>query len=200
MDESELAGDWLSQFRLWLAEAEAAGVPDPTEMVLATASGDGAPGARNVLLKGVDDSGFAFFTNYGSRKARELDANPRAALVFHWRAPAHRQVIVDGTAERLSAEESDAYFETRPHGSRLGALASPQSSVIGSREELERRYAELAERHPEGSPPPRPDWWGGYRVAPLAVEFWQGRPNRLHDRLRFVRADSGNWKLERLAP
>jgi pyridoxamine 5'-phosphate oxidase len=199
MDESELAGDWLSQFRLWLAEAEAAGAPEPTEMVLATASAEGAPAARNVLLKGVDESGFAFFTNYGSRKAGELDANPRAALVFHWREPAHRQVIVDGTAARLGRDESDAYFDTRPHASRLGALASPQSSVIGSREELERRFAELAERYPEGSAPPRPEWWGGYRLAPVAVEFWQGRPNRLHDRLRF-RRDGEEWRLERLAP
>ena len=169
-------------------------------MVLATASADGAPSARHVLLKGLDERGLAFFTNYGSRKARELDANPRAALLFHWREPAHRQVIVDGTAERLSAEESDEYFTTRPHGSRLGALASSQSSVIESREELERRYEELAARHPEGDPPPRPDWWGGYRVTPVAVEFWQGRPNRLHDRLRFRRAGGGDWKLERLAP
>jgi pyridoxamine 5'-phosphate oxidase len=168
-------------------------------MVLATASTDGAPGARTVLLRGLDARGFDFFTNYGSRKAQELDANPHAALVFHWQ-PLRRQVVVDGVVERLSAAESDAYFEMRPYGSRLGALASPQSRVIDSREELEAAYAELAGRHRENDPPPRPEWWGGYRVAPVAVEFWQGRPNRLHDRLRFVRADSGNWKLERLAP
>ena len=200
MLESELAPDWLAQFRHWLSSAEAAGVTEPGAMVLATASADGAPGARTVLLRGLDERGFAFFTNYGSRKARELDANPCAALLFHWRAPAHRQVVVDGTVERLSAQESDAYFATRPHGSRLGALASRQSSVIESREELERRYEELAGRHPESEPPARPEWWGGYRVAPAAVEFWEGRPNRLHDRLRFRRLGGGDWKLERLAP
>jgi len=200
MHELEPAPDWLAQFRLWLADAEAAEPAERTEMVLATASADGAPGARTVLLKGLDERGFSFFTNYGSRKARELEANPRAALVFHWWRPVHRQVVVDGTVERLSAEESDAYFDSRPHGSRLGALASPQSSVIGSREELELRFAELAERYPEDKPPPRPDWWGGYRVAPVAVEFWQGRPNRLHDRLRFRLADGGDWVVERLGP
>ena len=200
MDESDLAADWLTQFRLWLAEAEAAEVPEPTAMVLATAAPEGAPSARNVLLKGVDERGFAFFTNYESRKASELDANPRAALLFHWWEPVHRQVMVEGTVERLSAEESDAYFAARPHASRLGALASPQSSVIASRKELEQRFAELAEVYPEGTEPPRPDWWGGYRVAPHAVEFWQGRADRLHDRLRLRRDDRGDWKLERLAP
>ena len=199
MEKSDLAEDWLTQFRRWLADAEAAGVAEPTAMVLATASAEGVPGARTVLLKGLDERGFAFFTNYGSRKAGELDANPRAALLFHWWEPAHRQVIVDGTVERLSGEESDAYFATRPHDSRLGALASRQSSVLESREALERRYAELAARHPEGDPPARPEWWGGYRVAPVAVEFWQGRPNRLHDRLRFRRVDT-RWIVERLAP
>jgi pyridoxamine 5'-phosphate oxidase len=198
--EAELAPDWLTQFRLWLTQAEAAGVTEPGAMVLATASVDRAPGVRTVLLKGLDERGFELFTNYGSRKALELDANPQAALLFHWREPAHRQVIVDGTVERLSPDESDRYFATRPHGSQLGALASRQSSVIGSRAELEQRYAELEERHPQGESPPRPEWWGGYRVAPHSVEFWQGRPNRLHDRLRFRRLDGGDWKLERLAP
>ena len=199
MDESDLAHDWLAQLGQWLSEAESAGAIEPGAMVLSTASADGAPSVRHVLLKGLDERGLTFFTNYGSRKGRELDANPRAALLFHWRDPVHRQVVVDGTVERLAPEESDAYFATRPHGSRLGAVASPQSSVIESRDELDRRYEELARRHPEGDPPPRPDWWGGYRVAPTAVEFWQGRPNRLHDRLRFRRADGG-WIVERLAP
>jgi pyridoxamine 5'-phosphate oxidase len=198
--EAELAADWLTQFRRWLSEAEAAGVTEPGAMVLATASADGTPGVRTVLLKGLDERGFELFTNYGSRKAGELDANPRAALLFHWREPAHRQVIVDGTVERLSPDESDRYFATRPHGSQLGALASRQSSVIDSRDALERAYTELADRYPPGEPPPRPDWWGGYRVAPYSVEFWQSRPNRLHDRLRFRRLDGGDWKLERLAP
>ena len=199
MEESELAGDWLTQFRRWLAEAEAAGVTEPGAMVVATASASGAPGARHVLLRGLDERGFTFFTNYGSRKAGELDANPQAALLFHWRAPAHRQVVVDGTVERVSAEESDAYFQSRPHGSRLGAVASLQSRVIGGREELERSFEALAARHPEGDPPSRPDWWGGYRLAPHAVEFWSGRPNRLHDRLCF-RREGSEWIVERLAP
>ena len=200
MLETDFAGDWLGQFRLWQSEAEAAGVPEPTAMVLATAGGDGAPSARNVLLRGLDEHGFVFFTNYGSRKARELDANPHAALLFHWWRPVHRQVVVDGSAERIAAEESDAYFRSRPHGSRLGALASPQSEVISSRDELELRFAELAGQYPKGTDPPRPDWWGGYRITPHAVEFWEGRPNRLHDRLRFARGADGNWNLERLAP
>ena len=199
MLESELAADWLAQFRRWLAEAEDAGVTEPGAMVVATATADGAPSARHVLLRDVDESGFAFFTNYGSRKAGELDSNPQAALLFHWRAPAHRQVVVDGTVERLSAEDSDAYFASRPYGSRLGALASPQSRVLAGREELEQRFEELAARHSEDDPPTRPDWWGCYRVSPHAVEFWAGRPNRLHDRLRF-RRDGGDWIVERLAP
>ena len=199
MDESELAPDWLTQLRRWLGEAEAAGVTEPGAMVVATASASGAPGARHVLLRGLDERGLTFFTNYGSRKAGELDGNPQAALLFHWRAPAHRQVVVDGVVARVDPEESDAYFETRPHGSRLGALASPQSQVIAGRDEIEHRFEELAARHPEGDPPARPDWWGGYRVAPHAVEFWAGRPNRLHDRLRF-RRDGQDWIVERLAP
>jgi pyridoxamine 5'-phosphate oxidase len=199
LNEHDLAQDWLTQFRLWLADAEAAEVPEPTAMVLATAAADGAPGARTVLLKGVDERGFAFFTNYGSRKARELDSNPRAALVFPWHAIG-RQVIVDGTVEPLPGEESDEYFRSRPYGSRLAAAASRQSSVIPSREELERRYAELAELHPEDDPLARPEWWGGFRVVPHAVEFWYHGENRLHDRLRFRLADNGEWVVERLAP
>jgi pyridoxamine 5'-phosphate oxidase len=200
MEEFELAGDWLTQVRAWLSAAEAAGVREPTAMVLATASPDGEPSARSVLLKGLDERGLVFFTNYRSRKARELDANPHAALLFHWWEPVHRQVVVEGTVARVPADESDAYFATRPHASRLGALASPQSSVIASRDELDRSFAELADQYPEGTDPLRPDWWGGYRVVPHAVEFWEGRANRLHDRLRFSRAEGGDWKLERLAP
>ena len=197
MHEHDLAPDWLSQFRLWLADA--AELPEPTAMVLATAAADGAPGGRTVLLKGVDERGFAFFTNYGSRKGRELDANPRATLVFPWH-PIGRQVIVDGTVERLSPEESDEYFGTRPYGSRLAAAASPQSSVIESREELNRRYEQIAGRHSEDDPPPRPKHWGGFRVVPHSVEFWQHGDNRLHDRLRFRLAEDGEWVVERLAP
>ena len=200
MLETEIAGDWLAQFRRWLGEAEAADAPEPTAMAVATASAGGAPSVRTVLLKGVDERGFVFFTNYSSRKGRELDMNRRAALLFHWWQPVHRQVVVDGTVSLLGDEESDAYFASRPHGSRLAALASAQSSVIRSREELDDHFAKLTETYPEGSDPPRPGWWGGFRVDPHAVEFWEGRANRLHDRLRFARAAGGNWKLERLAP
>jgi pyridoxamine 5'-phosphate oxidase len=199
LNEHDLAHDWLTQFRLWLADAEAAELAEPTAMVLATASPEGTPGARTVLLKSVDERGFAFFTNYGSRKGRELDSNPRAALVFPWHELG-RQVIVDGAVERLTGEESDDYFRSRPYGSRLAAVASRQSSVIESREELERRFAELAELHPEEHPLPRPEWWGGFRLVPSAVEFWQHGANRLHDRLRFRLEDGERWVLERLAP
>ena len=163
-------------------------------MVLATAGADGGPGARTVLLRGVDERGFVFYTNYHSRKGRELEANSRAALVFPWYALS-RQVVVDGTAERLTPEESDRYFSERPVGSRLSAVASPQSQVVGSREELEQLWRQTE----AAGAPTRPEWWGGFRVVPDAVEFWHGRENRLHDRLRF-RWDGGAWELERLAP
>jgi len=167
--------------------------------VLATAGVDGVPSARTVLLKEADDRGLAFFTNLGSRKGRELDENPRAALVFPWH-PMQRQVVIDGRVEPVAADEADAYFATRPRGSRLGALASPQSRPIPGREDVERRYAELDAAHPGDVP--RPDSWGGLRVVPDAVEFWQGRPDRLHDRLRFRRRAPGarEWVVERLAP
>ena len=193
--EDDLAPTWLEQLHAWLEEAGAAGLPKPNAMVLATAGTDGRPGARTVLLKGLDDRGLAFFTNLRSRKGRELGDNPRAALVFPW-SPIERQVVVDGRVEPLGAEESDAYFASRPLGARLGAVASPQSEPI-AREELDRRFAQLAERHPADVS--RPDWWGGLRVVPDQVEFWQGRPDRLHDRLRF-RLTGGAWILERLAP
>jgi pyridoxamine 5'-phosphate oxidase len=197
--ESQLAGDWLNQLRRWLDDAARAGLPEPNAMVLATAGADGVPGGRTVLLKEADARGLAFYTNLGSRKARELGENPRAALVFPWHAM-QRQVVIDGRVEPVAAEEADAYFASRPRGSRLGALASPQSQTIADRAEVERRYAELDAAHPDEVP--RPDWWGGLRVVPDAVEFWQGRPDRLHDRLRFRRADIGSedWVLERLAP
>lgn len=169
-------------------------------MVLATAAADGAPSARNVLLKGLDERGLVFFTSLGSRKGRELGENPRAALVFAWHA-LQRQVVVDGLVESLPAEESDAYWATRPHGSRLGALASPQSQPIASREILERRYAELAALYADrAGGPERPEGWGGLRVAPTQVEFWQGRADRLHDRLRYRFTGAGGWVVERLAP
>lgn len=196
LSEDDLAGTWLRQFEHWLADAVAAGVGEPNAMVVATAGADARPSARTVLLKGVDDDGFVFFTNRESRKGRELEANPRAALLFPWH-DLQRQVIVEGPVEPLTAAEDDAYFATRPHGSRLGAMASPQSRVVESREVLERAFAEAAERHPADVP--RPPHWGGMRVRPDAVEFWQGRPDRLHDRLRY-RLEKGAWVTERLAP
>jgi pyridoxamine 5'-phosphate oxidase len=196
--EDEVAANPLEQFARWYDEAIAAGVELPEAMMLATAAPDGAPSARMVLLKGVEERGFVFYTNYESRKGRELAANPRAALVFHWPQTPRRQVSVGGSVERLSARESDEYFSTRPFGSRIGAWASRQSEVIAGREGLERSFAELEAEHAEGEVP-RPPWWGGYVLRPDMVEFWQNRPNRLHDRLRYRRND-GEWVLERLSP
>ncbi len=197
--EADLASGWLAQFESWHAEARAAGLEEPDAMVLATAGADGDPSARSVLLKGVDEQGFEFFTNLGSRKARDLKANPRASLVFPWYA-LRRQVIVIGDVEPVDPERADAYFASRPYGSQIGALASRQSSVIDGREGLEAAAAELRARHPAGGTVPRPEWWSGFRVKPRSVEFWQGRRDRLHDRLRFVRRRDGAWGLERLSP
>jgi pyridoxamine 5'-phosphate oxidase len=198
MLEDEVERDPLTQFKRWHAEAVAAGIQLPEAMMLATATPDGAPSARMVLLKGVDERGFVFYTNYESRKGRELEANPRAALVFHWPQTPRRQVSASGTVERLPAEESAEYFCTRPFGSRIGAWASRQSEVIPGREGLERSFAELEAEHAEGEVP-RPPWWGGYVLRPDTVEFWQNRPNRLHDRLRYRRSGE-DWVLERLSP
>jgi pyridoxamine 5'-phosphate oxidase len=196
LDETQLAGDWLTQFERWLDEAIRAPLPEPNAMVLATATPDGRPSVRNVLLKLVDARGFVLYTNLGSRKGREALANPHAALVFSW-TPLHRQVIVDGAVEAVADEEADAYFASRPHGSRLGALASPQSQVIPSRDVLEQAFAEAAERYPAAVP--RPEHWGGYRLRPALYEFWQHRESRLHDRVRY-RRDGDVWMLERLSP
>jgi len=198
LDERELAASWLEQFERWQAEFATAGAHEPTAMVLATAAADGQPSARTVLLKGVDERGFEFFTNLDSRKGRELAENPRASLVFPW-YELQRQVIVVGAVEAVDATRADAYFASRPYGSRIGALASRQSSVIADRGVLERAQAELEAAHPPGGPVPRPERWGGFRVLPASVEFWQGRANRLHDRLRF-RREASAWVVERLSP
>jgi len=189
--------DPVERFREWFREAEQAGVEVPEAMTLATASADGIPSARMVLLKDVDEEGFVFYSGYGSRKAGELEQNPRAALVFYWRQLG-KQVRVEGQVERVSEAESAAYFATRPRGSQLAAWASQQSHPLESREELERRYAEL-EREYEGREVTRPPHWGGFRLRPDAIEFWEHRENRLHDRSRYTRAREG-WHVERLAP
>jgi pyridoxamine 5'-phosphate oxidase len=196
--EGDVDPDPVVQFGRWLGDAQAAGLVEPTATTLATATADGRPSARMVLLRGVDERGFVFYTNYESRKAAELAANPRAALVFWW-GELQRQVRVEGLVERTSQEESAAYFTTRPLGSRLSAWASPQSQVIGGRAVLERRVAELAATYPGGDVP-LPPFWGGYRLVHDVVELWHGRPNRLHDRLRYTRAEGGGWRIERLAP
>ena len=191
-----MADDPLARVRRWLDEAAAAGVPEPEGAALATASPDGLPSVRFVLVRGVDERGLRFFTNYGSRKGRELDANPVAALALWWPG-LQRQLRAEGPVERLGAEESDAYFASRSRGSRLGALASRQGSVIPGREVLDARVAELSERYDDEIP--RPDWWGGYLLRPQAIEFWKGRDNRLHDRTHYLR-DGDGWRSERLSP
>ncbi len=197
LDERGIASDPVAQFLVWFEEAVASALPEPNAMTLATATADGRPSARVVLLKGIDDRGFVFYTNYRSRKGRELAANPFAALVFHY-PTLERQVRVEGRVEAVSREESDAYYLSRPLGSRLGASASRQSEVVADRATLDRRLAEL-EQAARLNPPRRPEHWGGYRVVPDAIEFWQGRPNRMHDRLRYRRSDA-SWIVERLEP
>jgi len=198
MDAADLLPDPLAQFARWLDEARAGGLDLPEAMTLATADAQGRPSARSVLLKGVDADGFRFFTNTESRKGHELAENPRAALVFYWPLEPRRQVTVAGTVEPLPREEAEAYYRTRPLGSRLGAWASRQSTVVPDRDSLDRAYAEAGTRH--GDDPPLPPWWGGYLLTPTRLEFWQNRPNRLHDRFRYTREPGGGWVLERLAP
>ena len=198
LSENDVDPDPVRQFLRWFNEATLSEMSEPNAMTLATATTDGRPSARTVLLRGVDERGFAFFTNYESRKGRELEANPRAALVFFW-DDLERQVRVEGRVERVSVEESDQYFHGRPINSRIGAWASPQSEVIASREELEKRCRDFENEFADGTIP-RPPHWGGYRVVPETIEFWLGRSGRLHDRLRYKRDAQGRWVVERLAP
>ncbi len=197
LHRANLDADPIAQFEAWLQAALDAGVPEPTAMTLATVGEDGQPSARVVLLKGVDAQGFRFYSSYESRKGGELEHNPKVALVFYWHA-LERQVRIEGEAHKLSREASEVYFKSRPHGSQLGAWASQQSRVLESRAPLEARLKELEETYQEGEVP-LPDFWGGYLVVPRVLEFWQGRPNRLHDRFRYTRRDDA-WDIVRLSP
>ena len=196
--ESDADPNPIRQFQQWWDEATNAGLEEVNAMTLATASADGLPAARIVLLKGFDEQGFVFFSNYESFKGMQLAENPRACLVFFWTG-LERQVRITGLVEKTSAEESDAYYNSRPEGSRIGAWASPQSRAIENREWLENKEGQLLEQF-AGRPVPRPSWWGGYRVQPVTIEFWQGRPSRLHDRIQYSRSSDNNWTMERLAP
>jgi pyridoxamine 5'-phosphate oxidase len=198
LDEATVDRDPIKQFRLWFDAAVASGSRLPESMTLATSTSDGKPSARVVLLKSVDTQGFVFYTNYRSAKARELDENPHAALVFYW-VGLDRQVRVEGTVSRVSAEESDQYFQTRPRESQLGALASPQSEVIESREVLEERLSALEKEYRDREVS-RPSHWGGYRLTPARIEFWENRPGRLHDRIVYDLQADGSWTIARLAP
>jgi pyridoxamine 5'-phosphate oxidase len=194
---TDLDADPIVQFRQWLDEVRKGGLYEADAMVVATVDAEGRPSARQVLLRGID-TGFVFFSNYRSRKARELDANPNAAIVMTWNELS-RQVRITGTTEKLTAQESDAYWATRPRGSQLAAMASEQSSVLPNREVLEKLWADLAAEY-EGRDVERPEWWGGYRVTPREIEFWQGRPNRMHDRFRYTPNSDGSWMIDRLSP
>lgn len=199
LSESDLAPDWHTQFARWFADAVAHPLPEPNAMVVGTADAQGRPSGRTVLLKGYDPDGFVFYTNYGSRKGGEATANPWASLVFPW-FPMQRQVTVTGRVTRVDRAETEAYFAARPRGSQLGAWASTQSAVVPDRSALDAAYRAAAERFADVDEIPAPPHWGGFRVRPETVEFWQGRASRLHDRLRFRRTEGGIWVTERLAP
>ncbi|AGL14035.1 pyridoxamine 5'-phosphate oxidase [Actinoplanes sp. N902-109] len=196
--ETDLAADWPAQFGRWFADALEFALPEPNAMIVATADTSGRPSARTVLLKAYDERGFVFFTNYTSRKGTEALANPQAGIVFPWH-PMQRQVLVSGTVDKVDRAETEEYFASRPRGSQLGAWASPQSQVVAGRDAIDARLAETIERFGAAGEVPAPPHWGGLRVVPETVEFWQGRTNRLHDRLRYRRTADG-WIVERLAP
>ncbi|MBU3744285.1 MAG: pyridoxamine 5'-phosphate oxidase [Sediminibacterium sp.] len=198
LDESGVAANPIDQFTIWWKEAVSSDIDEVNAMTLATVGADGAPSARIVLLKGYDANGFIFFTNYESKKGQDVEKHPVAALVFFWKE-LERQVRISGSVEKVSAEESDAYFQSRPEGSRLGAWASPQSKVISSRKVIEAQLESLQETYQQ-QPIPRPPHWGGYRVVPHTIEFWQGRSSRLHDRIQYKKDALGNWIISRLAP
>ena len=197
LNETDVAASPFAQFHHWFEEALNAELPEPNAMTVATVTPDGKPAARILLIKGVDERGFVFFTNYESRKGAELSATPHAALLFHW-VELERQVRIEGRVEKISDQESDDYFNSRPLGSRLGAWASPQSQVVTSREALENNLMAVQQLH--GDQPKRPPHWGGYRVVPSYFEFWQGRPSRLHDRIAYTLNAQGEWGITRLAP
>ncbi|MCB9051997.1 MAG: pyridoxamine 5'-phosphate oxidase [Lewinellaceae bacterium] len=199
LDVGDVNEDPLLQFGNWFGEAMAAQLPEPNAMILATSTPDGMPSARTVLLKAADEQGFVFYTNYESRKGKVLERNPRAALVFLW-LELQRQVRVEGLIEKVSREESEAYFISRPKGSQIGAWVSPQSQPIAGRDILEAKTIELERQYAGAEYLPLPPNWGGFRVRPTLLEFWQGRPNRLHDRIQYTLLEKGKWKIERLAP
>lgn len=202
LHEDQVKTDPMDQFQKWFDEAVAAGLREPNAMALSTCGKNGKPSSRIVLLKGIDKGGFVWYTNYGSRKARDLYENAHAALVFHWNE-LHRQVRVEGTVQKVSDEESDRYFHSRPRGSQLGAIVSKQSSVVAGRDVLHQAYTELEKRYSDGSLIPKPEYWGGYRLSPTLIEFWQGQPSRLHDRLQYSlkEVEGGHaWHIDRLAP
>lgn len=199
LDLEHIGKNPFEQFQKWFKEAMEAGIPEPNAMTLASCDAAGRPSARIVLLKGFDEQGFVFFTNYNSRKGKEFEANPAAALVFWW-IELERQVRIEGIVEKVTPEQSTEYFQSRPKGSQIGAWASPQSSVIEDRQELEKRVSDIEQKYAFEEVLPRPEHWGGYLVKPDLIEFWQGRPSRLHDRIQYRLQENGNWGIERLAP